>query len=301
VADEVAPMRPRQTTERIEPPCPITGRCFAAGTLVATATGLVPIESVEVGDHVYAFDDATGQERLAQVVALHHRDVEEVWVLRIGDQVIETTDEHPFYVAERGWTEASRLDVGDAVILSGGERLPVVGVQRVPESATVYNFEVEGLHSYFVGELGVVVHNCRSKLNTTAIGNLGEEVVIDVLRGKGYRDIVQIQNASGHGIDVFARSSRGDLRFFEVKSSLGGKPSGLSRTQRDLSGFVQERLERVARAQGQWKNVSPEVRRAAIEIRKEIARGMEIKGVVVRVSHVRNAPVLRYSIWRPIR
>jgi hypothetical protein len=74
-------------------------RCFAEGTLIATAEGLAPIETIQVGDQVYAYDETTGEEHLSEVVALHHRDAEALWVLDVGGERIETTDEHPFYVA----------------------------------------------------------------------------------------------------------------------------------------------------------------------------------------------------------
>ena len=39
--------------------CTQTGQCFIAGTLVLTKTGLKPIEEIEVGDEVLAYDEET--------------------------------------------------------------------------------------------------------------------------------------------------------------------------------------------------------------------------------------------------
>ncbi|HWN41061.1 MAG TPA: polymorphic toxin-type HINT domain-containing protein [Thermoanaerobaculia bacterium] len=164
VDDVSPPHRSSDASAKPEPPCPVNFTCFAAGTLVATSAGLLPIEQVQAGDQVYAYDDATGEEHLAEVVALHHRDVEATWVLEVGDERIETTDEHPFYVAGQGWTEAQDLKAGDLLVATGGDRLSLDKVERVEGSARVYNFEVRDLHSYFVGTVGVVVHNCTRKV-----------------------------------------------------------------------------------------------------------------------------------------
>ncbi|HKV12058.1 MAG TPA: polymorphic toxin-type HINT domain-containing protein [Thermoanaerobaculia bacterium] len=152
------PSGSRNAAEQVGETC--WRRCFAAGTLISTSEGLTPIEDVQVGDQVYAYDETTGEEHLAEVVALHHRDVETLWVLEVGGERIETTDEHPFYVANQGWTQAKDLQAGDILIATTGNRLTLEKIERVAQSARVYNFEVRDLHSYLVGEWGVVVHNC---------------------------------------------------------------------------------------------------------------------------------------------
>lgn len=42
--------------------------CFIEGTLVATKTGLVPIEDIQAGDYVWATDEETGETALKEVV-----------------------------------------------------------------------------------------------------------------------------------------------------------------------------------------------------------------------------------------
>jgi hypothetical protein len=165
--DDISPPHEaKNLDEATAPPCPVAVNCFVAGTLVATSEGLLPIEQIQPGDQVYAYDDATGEEHLAEVVALHHRDVEATWVLEVGGETIETTDEHPFYVAGQGWTEAKDLQAGDLLVTEGGDRRPLDKIERVEGNARVYNFEVRDLHSYFVGTVGAVVHNCVARVAT---------------------------------------------------------------------------------------------------------------------------------------
>jgi len=68
---------------------------------------------------------------------------------------IETTFEHPFWVDGKAWTAARDLALGDTLVGDGNKPLAVVSLRGVPGDADVYNFRVDGFHSYFVGENGV--------------------------------------------------------------------------------------------------------------------------------------------------
>ncbi len=77
---------------------------------------------------------------------------------------LRITSEHPFWIKERGWVEAAKFLPGDEVFTSAGGWVRVSNGAWVSQAQTVYNFEVEGFHSYFVGETGVWVHNTSCKL-----------------------------------------------------------------------------------------------------------------------------------------
>lgn len=68
------------------------------------------------------------------------------------------TEEHPFWT-EAGWVRAGELEQGDAVFTLAGGWLRVSGATWLQTRETVYNLEVEGTHSYFVGSLAAWVHN----------------------------------------------------------------------------------------------------------------------------------------------
>jgi hypothetical protein len=74
---------------------------------------------------------------------------------------IDTTTNHPFYVIDKGWVAAGDLLVGDEVFGLDGGIFDITGfwLEMFDTPVVVYNLEVEGLHSYFVGEIGVLVHN----------------------------------------------------------------------------------------------------------------------------------------------
>jgi hypothetical protein len=77
-----------------------------------------------------------------------------------GSEAIITTDEHPFYVMGKGFTEAAKLVLGDVIKLAGN-RLSVVGdLKRNFNGQLAYNLSVAHDHTYFVGQSRAWVHNC---------------------------------------------------------------------------------------------------------------------------------------------
>jgi hypothetical protein len=141
--------------------------CFAAGTLVQTERGLVPIEEVRVGDRVWSRSDETGEEgyqRVARTFVTPDQPTLELELIRDGGvtERIEVTGEHPFWIVDRGWVAARELRPGDEVHTSQSGWVRVSSGTWTDRKATVYNLEVEKFHTYFVGEAGAWVHNtCR--------------------------------------------------------------------------------------------------------------------------------------------
>ena len=76
-----------------------------------------------------------------------------------GEETILTTSEHPFRVPGEGWVPAGMLAVGDELVVLSGETAPLEAIGFPSEPLTAYNFEVEGFHTYAVGEDAIWVHN----------------------------------------------------------------------------------------------------------------------------------------------
>ncbi|HEY0707780.1 MAG TPA: polymorphic toxin-type HINT domain-containing protein, partial [Polyangia bacterium] len=137
--------------------------CFVAGTPVITKTGLVPIERIRSGDLVLS-QGPDGEPVWRPVLQTLVSRARSLVRLSITDgrihEVLETTGNHPFYVAERGWIEARDLDPGrDHLLNDLGGSVDIVAADHIPGRVQVYNLEVAGLHTYFVGEIGTWVHN----------------------------------------------------------------------------------------------------------------------------------------------
>jgi hypothetical protein len=147
----------------------VSGACFVAGTEVLTPDGEKSIEAIRVGDWVVADDPNTiGEIEYKQVTETFVRLTDKLVDLFIDGEVISTTEEHPFWTPDKGWVEAKDLTVGSLVQTSDGRVVDVDGVEIREGSFEVYNFRVEGFHSYFVSNLGVLVHNADYDLQFQA-------------------------------------------------------------------------------------------------------------------------------------
>lgn len=135
--------------------------CFVAGTPIQTENGAVPIEEIVPGQLVWAENPDTGECTLKRVVQLFRNEKYELVHVQVRGAKITTTAGHPFFVQGQGWIFAKDLKVGYQLkLLSGGTALvEAVEWEELSEPVTVYNFEVEEFHTYFVGIHGFLVHN----------------------------------------------------------------------------------------------------------------------------------------------
>ena len=134
--------------------------CFAAGTLVKTEEGYKAIEEIEVGDKVWSWDEATGEQALKTVVQLFRNEKDVLVHIDAAGEEIQTTLGHPFYVAGKGWVKAGELKSGDVLKLYDGKEAEI-GSVYIKDSKPVltYNFEVEDSHTYYVTQSEILCHN----------------------------------------------------------------------------------------------------------------------------------------------
>ena len=135
--------------------------CFVAGTTVLTTLGKKAIEEIQVGDTVPCVDHITGEIAEKKVVTTTVNKVSRLIELDIDGEIIKCTETHPFQVKGKGWIDACNLNPGDVVYTKDWDTAVVksVSLLELDEPVEVFNFEVEACHTYFVGELSVLVHN----------------------------------------------------------------------------------------------------------------------------------------------
>ena len=135
--------------------------CFAAGTKVKTENGDVPIEQIATEMKVWAWDEETGEVALKEVVETYVNETYELVHVFVNGEEIVTTPGHPFYSPVKGWTDAVNLRAGDILVLVNGKYVVVEKIQHeiLETPVTVYNFQVEDYHTYYVTNAGVLVHN----------------------------------------------------------------------------------------------------------------------------------------------
>jgi hypothetical protein len=153
--------------------CTVPGQCFIAGTKVITDEGEKPIEEIQVGEKVLSQNVETGEKGYKEVKQLFVHEVDTLYHVQIKGITISNTEEHPYWVVGKGWVEAKDLKIGDQVLLASGEKAAIENVtkEKLETPVKVYNFEVADWHTYFVADIGVLVHNdCTGK-------DIGEGVV----------------------------------------------------------------------------------------------------------------------------
>ena len=151
--------------------CETAAASFGPGTAIATEDGPAAIETIEVGQRVWAWNEASEDLELRTVLRTITRHAQELVELDLqtwsddgesGRSVAETlvtTAEHPFWVEGRGWLAAGKLQVGDGLISLTGEQVLVTGWRRLAREGTVFNLSVARAETYFVGRSGVLAHN----------------------------------------------------------------------------------------------------------------------------------------------
>lgn len=131
--------------------------CLLAGTLVDTPRGKVPVESLSIGDAVFALDGP--QQTMSTVRGVEKVKRNAFFEVEAGGLSIRTTAEHPFWTGT-GFVEAENLSPGDTVMMRADDRLVAQNVDRVTRfdvPVVAYNVELAGPHVFLAG--GFAVHN----------------------------------------------------------------------------------------------------------------------------------------------
>jgi hypothetical protein len=139
-------------------PPPYITTCFVAGTPVHTLDGSRPIEAIQAGDQVLSQDAATGALSFQPVVYLHHNPPgKTLRVTLAGGESLVCSVYHRFWRAGRGWAMARELKPGDLLRGLGG-LVRVAGV-ATDSVQPLYNLDVAGARTFFVGNSTVLVHD----------------------------------------------------------------------------------------------------------------------------------------------
>jgi RHS repeat-associated protein len=148
------------------------GSCFVAGTPVLMADGSErPIETVQVGEMVLAWNEETKQIFSTKVMsALHHEEkMQTLFDVELEDgRRFTVNNDHPMYVVEDGdftFTDelAARFAKGEPITFRDNKNQPVklAGLRMRREVCKMYNLHVDGQgkngHTYYAN--GILVHN----------------------------------------------------------------------------------------------------------------------------------------------
>ncbi len=135
----------------------IVDECFPAGTLVDGR----PIENIEPGETVLAFDPETETIAPALVMDTVYRTTMQLVRIEVAGETIHCTPNHPFWTPQ-GWIEAAYLQSADFVWTpKGWIPLAHVEVIDIGHPIEVFNLNVAAPSTYLVGTSRLAVHNCH--------------------------------------------------------------------------------------------------------------------------------------------
>ena len=173
---------------------------FRGDMEVKTEQGYKPIESIKVGDKVYAKNELTGQMTYQRVQAHYNNPYDFTVYVEVIDeqgkhQTIVSNKIHPFFtqvnqgelvpsseghhyngeIQNAQWVDAQNLKAGYKLLSENNHWQTVKGVTIKAEKLSAYNLTVETDHTYFIkganSDLdGVWVHNnCWNSLPADAV------------------------------------------------------------------------------------------------------------------------------------
>jgi hypothetical protein len=172
--------------------------CFATGTLVATETGQRPIETIGIGDRVWAYDVQAGQWSLQDVTIPITIDyVGKLISVTTPHGVLRCTPTHPFWVVEGPklserpsptdvpineqiafstgrWVAAGDLLLGDALLTKDGAVVRVDDVVAEIVNCRVHNLIVSHHHTFAVGGERVLVHNLNPACKQAVLARIDQ-------------------------------------------------------------------------------------------------------------------------------
>jgi len=147
---------------------------------------------------VLSKSDVTGEISYKRVVNTFVKQTQAIYKVTFNDgTVIETTWNHPFRVQKQGytsetfsienssWVDAKELLTGHVTLGADGQKLVIRDIKVDERAETVYNFEVEEYHTYFVGEVGIWVHNDAKCAGASFFTTLAEDAAYSYLMVKG--------------------------------------------------------------------------------------------------------------------
>jgi len=137
----------------------VHNKCFVAGTDITLEDGtLKPIEEIKIGDKVLTFNEVMLINESGTVGDLKKHIVNETVIINcLCNKETRCTKEHPFFIIDKGWVNASDVKAGDFVKTIDG-KCEILSVEFKQEDIEVYNLlDVSDNHNFYANS--ILVHN----------------------------------------------------------------------------------------------------------------------------------------------
>ena len=133
---------------------------FAAGTLVKVPPrGYKPIEQLREGDHVFSIkeDGNIAISRITDVVEYRWHKYAHIKVENVEFDAV--TGQRFYNPHGNSWEKAKHLKTGTPLLSGYKKVIRVDNAEVIHEYMTVYDIRLDDLHTFFVTEKDIVVHN----------------------------------------------------------------------------------------------------------------------------------------------
>lgn len=107
---------------------------------------------------------------------------------------------------EGRWGDACDMRIGNEVLLADGRIVPIQGISYSPFEGDVYNFQVEDLHSYSVGQSRILVQNTYDESSLAALIKYIKQIAEEALETSALKSLskrsplIRPKSKEGHHI-----------------------------------------------------------------------------------------------------
>src|SRR5581483_1575114 len=133
---------------------------FAAGTLIITQYGLLPIECVSIKEHVINECFITHVTSIA---------ADKYIKIYFNDCCIVAAPDQKLYEKHKGWINACDLLPFDKLLCFNGTTINIDAIENVVGQQIFYAFSVEPNHFFFITHHGIVAHNFEAISSSAAV------------------------------------------------------------------------------------------------------------------------------------
>jgi len=133
--------------------------CFIAGTKVLTPEGYKNIENLNIGDVVLSYNIDNNRTTNAKIIQCFRKQITSYYKVTFEKQILYVTEEHPFYVLEKGWIRVKDLIADEYILSMDNKKCKIENISLIKGSISVYNIRVDNFNNYFITPLGLLVHN----------------------------------------------------------------------------------------------------------------------------------------------
>ena len=128
---------------------------FISGTLVKTSNGYVPIEQIQVNDHVICYD-SKGTLWNQLITYVERKLVGKYIELSSGNECIGLSFDQKLYLAkEHRWILAQELTLEHELLSSYRNYLPIDAIRTIDQETYTYTITVADYHNFCISSLDI--------------------------------------------------------------------------------------------------------------------------------------------------